>query len=175
MPRNSLYSQAEELTALYELIEMDQGEVTEDHEQLMEELFKAIESKTDGVVQFVQSLEDQIASAKNRKKEITSFITARENAIDRVKDYVMSCMDRSGSKSFSGDLFEIKERKPSKVLSISDEKLVPVEYLKTTTSVNKTELTKAVKSGELNIEGIKMIDGNRSIQFKSKSVSKKGA
>lgn len=172
----SLYSQADELTALHELIEMDHGEITEEHESLMAELYAAIENKTDAVVEYSQMLDDQINMAEARKKEMDQFIKARKNALDRLKSYVMNCMDKTGTKAFTGSLFEIKERKPSQVLEIVDDSLVPVEYttvIPAEVKVDKSALKKAVKNGEVNIEGVSLIDGKRSIQFKAKPVSKK--
>lgn len=170
----SLYNITDELDALESLLEMDQGEITDDHQELIDQVNSMISSKTDSVVGFSQYLEDQIKNAKAKKDEVSQFIRVRENAIKRLKDYVGNCLDKSGEKSFSGELYEIKERKPSKVLSIQNEDQVPVEFttVETVVKIDKARLKKAVQSGDVDIDGISIIDGARSIQFKTKSLKK---
>ena len=77
----SLYNIAEEQEAISALLEMDQGEITEDHEALIEQVEQMIAQKTDRVVGFFNYLTDEIGNAKKRKDEITSFIKVREAAL----------------------------------------------------------------------------------------------
>ena len=166
MSNLSLYDITEEKEAITALLEMDQGEVTEDHETLITQVEQMIALKTDRVVGFYNYLTD----------EITGFIKVREAAQKRLKDYVADCMAKLKVKSFEGDFYEIKERKPSKVLHINHESLVPVDYttVETVVKVNKAELKEAIKSGTITVEGIDLVDGDRSIQFKTKSLKSKG-
>lgn len=168
----SLYAIAEEQEAIGELLEMDQGEITEDHEALIEQVEQMIAHKTDRVVGFYNFLSDQIDNAKKRRDEITTFIRVREAAQVRLKDYVASCMDKLGAKSFEGEFYEIKERKASLVLHINHDDLVPSNFItiEQKVKVNKAELKAAVKAGTVNVEGIEIVDGERSIQFKTKSL-----
>ena len=169
----SLYNIAEEQEAITALLEMDQGEITEDHEALIEQVEQMITHKTDRVVGFYNFLTDEIDNAKKRKDEITVFIKVREAAQKRPKDYVSSCMEKLKAKAFEGEFYEIKERKPSKVLHINHEDLVPPEFttVETIVKINKAELKKAIKEGTVEIEGIELVDGERSIQFKTKSLN----
>ena len=169
----SLYNIAEEQEAITTLLEMDQGEITEDHEALIEQVEQMIAHKTDRVVGFFNYLTDEIGNAKKRKDEIVTFIKVREAAQERLKDYVNTCMEKLESDCFTGKFFEIKKRKPSKVLHINHEDLVPAEFttVETTVKINKAELKKAVKEATVEIEGIELVDGERSIQFKTKSLN----
>ena len=150
MSNLSLYDITEEKEAITALLEMDQGEVTEDHEALITQVEQMIALKTDRVVGFYNYLTDEIDNAKKRRDEITGFIKVREAAQKRLKDYVANCMAKLEVKSFEGEFYEIKERKPSKVLHINHESLVPVDYttVETVVKVNKAELKQAIKSGE---------------------------
>ena len=176
MSNLSLYDITEEKEAITALLEMDQGEVTEDHETLITQVEQMIALKTDRVVGFYNYLTDEIDNAKKRRDEITGFIKVREAAQKRLKDYVANCMAKLKVKSFAGEFYEIKERKPSKVLHINHESLVPVDYttVETVVKVNKAELKQAIKSGAVTVEGIELVDGDRSIQFKTKSLKSKG-
>ena len=74
----SLYNIAEEQEAITALLEMDQGEITEDHDALIEQVEQMIAQKTDRVVGFFNYLTDEIGNAKKRKDEIVTFIKVRE-------------------------------------------------------------------------------------------------
>ena len=90
----SLYNIVEEQEAISALLEMDQGEITEDHEALIEQVEQMIAQKTDRVVGFYNFLTDEINNAKKRKDEIATFIKVREAAQERLKDYVNTCMEK---------------------------------------------------------------------------------
>ena len=175
MTELTLYNIVDEQEAISALLEMDQGEVTEDHEALIAEVEKLIAHKTDRVVGFFNFLSDEIENAKKRRDEISNFIKVREAAQQRLKEYVAGCMDKLKAKCFEGEFYEIKERKPSKVLHINHEDLVPAEFttVETIVKINKADLKKAVKDGTVTVEGIELVDGKKSIQFKLKSLPRR--
>lgn len=144
----SLYGITEELNALEEILMDEGGEITEASEELVEQANQLIESKVDGVVGFIKKQNDLIAIAKERKKEMDAFIKKKNNQIQRFNDYVKMCLEKSGKKEFTGTLNVIKLRKPSKILEIVDEALVPFEFKKsvTTESIDKAELKKTIKN-----------------------------
>ena len=74
MSNLSLYDITEEKEAITALLEMDQGEVTEDHEALITQVEQMIALKIDRVVGFYNYLTDEIDNAKKRRDEITGFI-----------------------------------------------------------------------------------------------------
>ena len=43
----------------------------------------------------------------------------------------------------------------------------------TTVKINKAELKKAIKDGTVTVEGIELVDGEKSIQFKTKSLNRR--
>ena len=140
----SLYNIAEEQEAITALLEMDGGEITEDHDALIEQVEQMIAHKTDRVVGFYNFLTDEIDNAKKRKDEIATFIKVREVAQERLKDYVGSCMEKLKAEAFHGKFYEIKERRPSKVLHINHEDLVPPEFT-TVGAPRKTQIGQSVE------------------------------
>ena len=159
---------------LYQLIESDHGEITPETEELLEENYNNFVAKTDSVVESYQYLEGQIEAAKLRKQQLDDFIEVRQSAIERLKDHVHICMDQKKTTAFRGDFYEIKKRTPSKVAHIDNENLIPPEFIvvQTVTKIDKRKLLTALKNGE-SIDGASLIDGQRSIQFKTKSLSRK--
>ena len=173
MKNLSLYGIAEEEEAILGLLEMDQGEISEEHEKLKEEIETLIKNKTDSIVGFHQRLGDEIANAKERIKEIQEFVHSRENAMKRLCDYAGSYLMQTGTQGIVGDIFEIRLRKPSKVLKITNEELVPLEYTESETvvKIDKKGLKAAIKGGEI-IKGIYLADGAQSISFGKKAVGR---
>ena len=112
MSNLSLYDITEEKEAITALLEMDQGEVTEDHEALITQVEQMIALKTDRVVGFYNYLTDEIDNAKKRRDEITGFIKVREAAQKRLKDYVANCMAKLKVKSFKGSSTRLKSASP---------------------------------------------------------------
>ena len=74
-------------------------------------------------------------------------------------------MNGIGLNKVEGKLFKISFRK-SKIVRIIDETKIPKEFIKvkTTETVSKTDLGKALKNGEF-IEGAELVE-SRSLQIK---------
>lgn len=165
-----LYEITEEFEALERLLEMDQGEVTEEYQELENKVVDLLKLKTDGYVSFVQSLNDKITIAKERTKSLDNFIKQKENQIERLDQYVFYAMDKLSVNEFKGELSVIKTRKPSKKIYIQDQRFVPIEFLEKeeVIKVKTNELKKALKSG-VHFEGISLIDGKKSLSYKYQS------
>ena len=169
----SLSGLIHEKESLYRLIELKKGEVSDEDERLLADNYNRFINKTDFIVEAYQYLMEQIEGAKSKKDELTKFIKVRQDAIERLKDHIDNCMAKENTNSFRGEFFEIKKRKPSKVLKIEDEDKIPAEFLAVKTSVIKRKLIDAIKQG-VEVEGVSIVDGERSIQFRAKSISKRG-
>lgn len=171
----TLYGMSEELLALDEMLEMDEGEISEDFEKLRADLIPLIEKKVDGCCGYIQKLKDLAASARDQKKRLDIFIRQKENKIERFSQYIKFCMDHTGKDVFMGELFEIKMRKPAQILQIVDESFVPLEFTEAvkTIKIDKAALKKAVKSGAVDIKGIELVDGKQSISFKLRTETKR--
>lgn len=74
-------------------------------------------------------------------------------------------MNGIGLTKVEGKLFKISFRK-SKVVKVLDETKIPKEFIKikTTETISKTDLGKALKNGEI-IEGAELVE-NKSLQIK---------
>ena len=165
----NLYDISHEFTALEELLMMDGGEVTESHQELENMISALLLAKADNMVNFIQKLDDECDLADAHIKRIQLYKKARVNAIEKLKDYVKVSMDKMNKPKIEGVMGSISIRKPVKVVDIIDEDLIPAEFTKTTVTLDKSMLGKALKDGQ-EIEGARLIDGKRSVQFKLKAV-----
>ena len=168
-----LYDLCQELKALDELLIMEKGECSEEYEALEKEVIESLSLKVDGYIGYTSSLSDEIVAAKRRITELKTFVSVRENSIERLKGYALSALEASGKDKFVGEFGEISTRKPVKVLEIrpGSENNIPLEFISSNmvTSIDKASLKKYLKSGE-KIEGCSLVDGKKSIQFKNKSL-----
>lgn len=161
----SLYSITSETEILNEMLSQDMGEIDESYEQLYSSLQNLLSSKTDACVGYIKKEEDLIQIAKNKIKELKELIAAKEKKIERFKEYVCVCLDKLNKSAFEGTLYQIKKRKPSKVLVIDDENEVPPEFIEVVKQIkiNKSDLIKSVKNGDIVSDKIYLKDGKPSI------------
>jgi len=161
----TLYGITEEMQALDSLLEMDQGEITEKYEVLEQQIANTMMHKTDSCVGFIEKEKDYILLAEDKIAALQDFVKSKQNKISRFEDYVKLCLEKTGQKSFEGQMKQIKLRKPAQVLFIDDENKIPPQYTKVETKVtiDKKLLKADIKSGEITIEGVSLVDGKTSV------------
>tara|TARA_R110000868_G_scaffold87034_2_gene243637 strand:+ start:1739 stop:2242 length:504 start_codon:yes stop_codon:yes gene_type:complete len=164
----SLFNIAKEFQALEELLHLDGGEITEAHEELEKYVSDLLVSKTDSYVEFVQKLEAEIEMAADRLRKIQSFKKARENAIERLKNYAHDCLQKMDKQKITGDFGSISIRKPTPVLLIEDEMKIPEEFCHYERKIDNAKLKAALK--DESIDGARLIDGKKSVMIKLKGV-----
>lgn len=164
----SLFNITKEFEALESMLNIDGGEITEAHEELEQYVSKLLVEKTDNYVEFVHKLEAEIEMAADRVRKIQAFKKARENAIERLKNYAHDCLQKMDKTKVTGELGSISIRKPSKVLLIEDELKIPEEFAHYERKIDSARLKDALKSEE--IEGARLVDGKKSVMIKLKGV-----
>lgn len=139
-------------------------------ESEQEILSLALRDKVDAVVFFRQQQESMIELIEARVKELTDRVSQIESRIQRFDDYVLNCMEINNREAFEGELYKISKRKPSKIVDIYDENLIPIEFVKIPEPkpmIMKKEISEKLKMGEI-IEGARLVDGKKSIIVKVK-------
>ena len=169
MKRLSLYDIGKEAEALDQLAQMEAGEISPEMEELHKELEDIIANKTDSLVQYVQRLEDEIAAGKERIKAMQQFVSYRSSAIERIKEYLRAFFEQTGKAAFTGDFFKVSKVKGRSMLAINSEEHIPLDYIKTVTSIDKTQLLKDVKAGT-KVEGVALTETTPSIRFTARPV-----
>jgi len=161
----SLWGISDELNALNELLILDQGEVSEELEQLQSEAQILLEQKTDSCVGYCEYEKNNIAVAKEKITELRDFIKHKENKIKNFESFVHSCLEKTGKEIFVGEFKQIKLRKASDIVVIDDENKIPMEYtvVETVVKIKKAEIKKALKSGE--IAGAHLAKGKQSVMM----------
>lgn len=169
MKNESLWDIGDEIKALDELINIGQGELSDEHEELYKKLDIILSKKTDSYCEYVSKIESEIKIGKEKIDKIKDYIEYRKNAIDRLKSYAKSVLESMEIDKLNGKIHAIKLLAPRKRLEVYDETKIPIKFLRIKTEINKSKITESIKNGEA-VEGATIIDGSRSIQFKMKPV-----
>jgi len=150
-----------------ELDQLTEGELLPDK---IKEMSQELTSKVDNVAFYRQELLGYLGMLQDAQSKLDERIAFYEKKIERLDDYVKSCLDAQEAESFQGDFYNITKRKPVKVVEITNEKLIPIEFISipvVKATIMKSELAKALKEGEV-IDGARLVDGKISVQYKLK-------
>lgn len=124
-----------------------------------------IHTKIENTCKVIKEIEADSIGIDEEIKRLSALKKQKENAVKKLKEYVEFEMNGIGLNKVEGKLFKISFRK-SKVVKVLDETKIPKEFIKvkTTESISKTDLGKALKSGEI-IEGAELVE-NKTLQIK---------
>lgn len=124
-----------------------------------------INTKIENTCKVIKEIEADSIGIDEEIKRLSALKKQKENTVKKLKEYVEFEMNGIGLNKVEGKLFKISFRK-SKVVKVLDETKIPKEFIKvkTTESISKTDLGKALKSGEI-IEGAELVE-NKTLQIK---------
>lgn len=124
-----------------------------------------INTKIENTCKVIKEIEADSIGIDEEIKRLSALKKQKENAVKKLKEYVEFEMNGIGLNKFEGKLFKISFRK-SKVVKVIDGTKIPKEFIKVKTieSISKTDLSKALKSGEI-IEGVELVE-NKTLQIK---------
>ena len=140
------------------------GEVLFDEENL-NDLMIAFNEKVDNIACYIKSLEGLNEAIANEKKALDARKKANDKKIERLKDYIKyNMMQREMDKLETGRN-KISFRK-STSLNIINEDAIPMWFFeqKVEYKLNKTQLTKELKNGQI-IEGCELVE-KQNLQLK---------
>ena len=124
-----------------------------------------INAKIENTCKVIKEIEADSIGIDEEIKRLSALKKQKENTVKKLKEYVEFEMNGIGLTKVEGKLFKISFRK-SKVVKVLDETKIPKEFIKikTTETISKTDLGKALKNGEI-IEGAELVE-NKSLQIK---------
>lgn len=164
----SLYTLTEEMIKTLDYLYDDLGEIDEQKELRTKEINELIIKKTDNIAEYVQFQEDLIRSAKERIERINDFIKKTERGLERLDNHVAACLDLSAKEKLEGAFSTITRIKPRDTAEITNEELIPVDYLYTPEPVAKVDkklLLEDLKKGKV-VPGAKLGKSKLSIKYK---------
>ena len=107
-----------------------------------------------------KAIDSEIARLSARKKSITNRITS-------IREAVKGCMTAAGMDKVKTALFTVSIAQGRESVVISDESLIPDDYVivKTVIQPDKTEIAKAIKAGN-EVPGCGLARGETSLRIK---------
>jgi len=160
----SLYKITQKQQELFDFILEADGEITPDVEESLKINAENFETKARGYIWMIKKLESENVTISNELERLKRIEKRNDKLIDRLKESMKMALEIFG-ESQKVDTFTLSLRK-SKSIEIIDAELVPEAYrvVKTTETINKTELKKAIESG-INVPGA-TIKENQNLQIK---------
>lgn len=144
---STLYELTEEFLNLLSMAE-DPDVDPQAFKDTLEGLEYEVELKADGYAKIIRQVEGNIATVDAEIKRLQGFKKLLEGNVDTMKGNLENTMKVTGKTKFKTDLFSFRIQKNPVSVKIDNEDDIPPEYLKITTSVNKTAIKEAIESGE---------------------------
>lgn len=151
-----LYDLAEEAVALEGLCAMDEGEWTEEHEALAQELSAKLVQKADAFGGYLKTLEGRGETIKEEELRLKNRRLAIENHVARLKAYAMIALEHMGKEKVEGALFTLRVQQNPPSVQVADGVALGDEYVRVVPESrvpDKTKLLQALKAG-VTVEGV---------------------
>lgn len=150
----NLFNIDAELYEVYSAIENNGGEMTPELEATLEITEAERMTKGEGYVYVIKQLRSQADMIKSEIKRLQELAKRYENSADKLADTLLQSVIAHGQIKTA--FVTISSRK-SKSVSITDESLIPSEFMRIKTEPNKTAIKEALESGQI-IDGALIVE-----------------
>jgi hypothetical protein len=145
-----------DVMTLREMVEvLDRSESEEVDLGLIQEVIKALPTKVDGCAQYLDSLDDEIARAKDYAKKFSELAKQIEARKERFEGYLKHSIESNGFEKLTGDAFQmtIKKNPPSVITKREADAADSLNYpnlvtTKMTFAWDKKALKEGIESGD---------------------------
>ncbi|MDU5924327.1 MAG: siphovirus Gp157 family protein [Finegoldia magna] len=148
----NLFELTENYVKFFTMLE-EADEITEELEEMANNLNIAIEEKSDNYVKMIKNLDADVEAYKNQEKIFNKKRKTAENKIAWLKKNLQASMEQTGRKKVETELFTISIQKNTPALDITSEDNIGDEYYKVERTLNKRDLLNDIKEG-LIIDGV---------------------
>ena len=147
----TLYELSDEQLALDALVDMDDSEWKDEHEQLYVELIERMATKADDTGRFIRTREALAETIKLEEKRLKARREAIEKRLKRLKEYLVFAMQRMSRLKIEGDMFTLAvQNNPASVkVGVAPEEL-PEQYTRLIPAelcADKALILEALKQG----------------------------
>lgn len=146
----SLYALSENLLRVLDggmVVDVDSGEILFDADNL-EELEMAYADKLEGCGLYVKNLQSEVDALKAEEHTLAERRRIKERKVERLREYMLESMERTNTAKLDTSKVAISTRKSQRCV-IDDERAIPFQYIKVEQKVNKAQVSKALKAGEV--------------------------
>lgn len=130
-------------------------EITNEMQEMADNLNVEIEEKCDNYANMIKSLEAEIDTYKHQEKVFNEKRKTIENKVKWLKQNLQTSMEQTGRKKVKTKLFTVSLQKNAPSLEITDEKNIDDSYYVIERKLNKRELLNDIKEG-LIVDGVEI-------------------
>lgn len=142
-----LYELSGRYAALHDAALAADGEVPDDLFAALEETDDAIEAKVASCARLVRNLESDRDQLKAEAERFAKRAKVADNAVARLKDYVLRCLQAAGIAKVDG-LIPVALRASNPAVAIADESMIPAQFARLERVIDKAAILAALKRGE---------------------------
>lgn len=143
-----------DLAEIYENLENIDDEVAV--VAAMDSVDAALEEKLESTAKVIRNLEAEADGLEAEEKRLKARKAAVKNRIADIKGYVQQNLEAMGKDKVTSGIFKWSIQANAPSVNILDESLIPDDYWKIERMPMKTEIKKAIESGELT-EGVELV------------------
>ncbi|WP_068457854.1 siphovirus Gp157 family protein [Aedoeadaptatus pacaensis] len=122
----------------------------------MDAVDAALEEKLESTAKVIRNLEAEAEALEAEEKRLKARKTAVRNRIADIKGYVQENLEAMGKDKVTSGIFKWSIQANAPSVNILDESLIPDAYWKIERKPMKTEIKKAIETGELT-EGVELV------------------
>ena len=143
-----------DITEIYENLENIDDDVAVS--AAMDSVDAALEEKLESTAKVIRNLEAEAEALEAEEKRLKARKMAVKNRIADIKGYVQGNLEAMGKDKVSSGIFKWSIQANAPSVNILDEDLIPDAYWEIERKPMKTEIKKAIESGELT-EGVELV------------------
>ena len=142
-----LYELSGRYAALYDAAVDVNGDVPDELFEALEGAEEALEEKVAACVRVVRNLEADREALKAEADRFAKRAKVAANAADRLKDYVLRCLQAAGVAKVDG-LIPVAVRQSNPAVAIADESAIPAQFARLERVIDRAAVLAALKRGE---------------------------
>lgn len=152
----NIYEITEELRAIYEEIEMADGELTDEVAAKLEIAQGQLQDKAESYCALIRNVSAEAEALKDEADRLTKRRRSLENLQTRLKEALRCAMIVSDTAKMDAGIFKLSLRK-SEAVDITDEAAVPDMFCEFKRTVSKSAIKDFIKGGG-EVKGAQIIE-----------------
>ena len=143
----SLYEMTNDLSELLAIEEISE----EQKQEIADNIMEMIKGKSENIIKLTRNMESRIKSVKEEEKRLAEYRKSEEKKLERLKSYVVSCLQDADIKKIDTNVGRISLKKSPASVQILDEDKIPQEFKITeqVTKISKKDIKEILKAGKL--------------------------
>lgn len=152
----NIYEITQELRAIYDEIEANEGEVTDDIATKLELTTEQLNDKAESYCALIRNVTADAEAYKAEIDRLTKRKRTAENLVSRLKEALRVAMIMGDQQKIKAGLFNLSLRTTAAV-DIEDETLIPDDYFQFERKIMKSAIKDAIKEGKA-VSGAKIVE-----------------